>query len=282
MEQIDYIPQADYRYGVELIPSQSLWARGSDDHFQQPQRLQIFLALVVEDGCMHHRVDFVDYTVMPGEWLLIQPGQVQQFDRSKAWRGWFLPILPEFLKPEGAELLLGLHQLPVHLRPAPSDQAHCLQVVYTMASDSQRDGGSGWRNMLLRHQLCEVLLRMILSCQSPPEAPHLQPSAAKMVARFRDAIEQGFRQHHALSHYAQRLGYSERTLARNCLAVTGTSAKQLLDERIVLEAKRLLTHTAMAANAIALELGFDDASNFVKFFSRKTGQPPGAFRRNQS
>jgi AraC-like DNA-binding protein len=61
--------------------------------------------------------------------------------------------------------------------------------------------------------------------------------------------------------------------------VRGKTAKALLTDRIALEAKRLLVHSSMSVAAIAEALGFEEATNFVKFFKRETRVTPGAFRR---
>lgn len=71
---------------------------------------------------------------------------------------------------------------------------------------------------------------------------------------------------------------SEKTLSRVCLNLNGLPAKTLINQRLILEAKRLLAHTSMSVQAIGLELGFDESTNFVKFFRRETGTTPLAFR----
>ena len=81
-----------------------------------------------------------------------------------------------------------------------------------------------------------------------------------------------------VTEYAARLGYSPRTLNRLARAHTGRSAKQLIDERVVLEAKRLLSHGGASVADIAQGLGFDDPSNFSAYFLRHTGLRPGGFR----
>ena len=77
---------------------------------------------------------------------------------------------------------------------------------------------------------------------------------------------------------AEDLGYSTRTLDRACQRATGRTAKQVVDERISLEVRRLLTHTDLPVARIATDLGFDDASNFTKFVKRQLGLPPSEVR----
>ena len=76
----------------------------------------------------------------------------------------------------------------------------------------------------------------------------------------------------------ERSAGCERTLTRTALAVVGTTAKGFIAARVALEAKRLLVHTALQVGVIAIELGFEDPSNFVKFFKRESGRTPLQFR----
>ena len=85
--------------------------------------------------------------------------------------------------------------------------------------------------------------------------------------------------HRDLAWYARRLGCSVRTLTRRCQQLTGRGAKRLLDERVVLEAKRRLIADVTRIEELAETLGFSEATNFVKFFRRHTGRTPLTFRR---
>jgi AraC-like DNA-binding protein len=79
---------------------------------------------------------------------------------------------------------------------------------------------------------------------------------------------------------ARRLGYSPRTLSRATHEAVGRSAKQFIDDRVALEAKRLLAHTDITATECARRTGFDDPANFSKFFRARAGLAPGAFAAN--
>ena len=70
-----------------------------------------------------------------------------------------------------------------------------------------------------------------------------------------------------------------KTLSRVCLAATGHPVKQVIDARVVLEAKRLLAHTDEPVARISRQLGFSEVTNFGKFFARRAGATPAAFRR---
>ncbi|MEU2778318.1 AraC family transcriptional regulator, partial [Streptomyces sp. NPDC007162] len=96
--------------------------------------------------------------------------------------------------------------------------------------------------------------------------------------RFRDAVERHFTATRGVADYARMLGYAGRTLARATLAGAGVGAKEFIDRRVVLEAKRLLAHGDETAAQISDRLGFVTASQFSKYFIQRTGRSPVDFR----
>lgn len=77
---------------------------------------------------------------------------------------------------------------------------------------------------------------------------------------------------------AGHVGYSVRNLTRATRAATGCGAKHFIDERVLLEAGRLLVHTDLATSAVGERLGFPGATVFTRFFRTRTGEIPAAFR----
>ena len=99
-----------------------------------------------------------------------------------------------------------------------------------------------------------------------------------LVARFRTAIEGGFRGNKSIPEYAKSLQVSESSLRNACLKATGQPPIHLVHARLLLEAKRQLYYTSRPVSEIAYELGFDDAAYFTRFFPRRAGVSPRAFR----
>lgn len=104
----------------------------------------------------------------------------------------------------------------------------------------------------------------------------------ELVARFREQVEQRFRQHSALTEYAAMLQTSESRLRRACRAVAGRSPIDLVHARLLLEAERQLRYTSMSVTQIAYYLGFEDPAYFCRFFTRRMGTSPRAFRQRDA
>lgn len=96
---------------------------------------------------------------------------------------------------------------------------------------------------------------------------------------FIEFLEQNFRSMHAVKEYARALSFSLSTLDRHVREVSGKDPHDIICERIMLEAKRMLRYkTGMRIKDISISLGFEDTSNFIKFFKHYTGLTPVEFR----
>ncbi len=99
-----------------------------------------------------------------------------------------------------------------------------------------------------------------------------------LALRYRDLVERHFREERRIEFYAGHLGVTPARLNAVCRARIGTTASGLLHDRIVTEAKRWLVYTGMTVAEVGYALGFDDPAYFSRFFSRRTGMPPGRLR----
>jgi AraC-like DNA-binding protein len=81
--------------------------------------------------------------------------------------------------------------------------------------------------------------------------------------------------------YAAKMNITPNYLNALCRKKSGKSAGELIRQRILLEAKRLLAHSTMSISEIAFQLGFEDNSYFGRYFRRYTRLTPGEFRQQQ-
>lgn len=114
-----------------------------------------------------------------------------------------------------------------------------------------------------------------------------QPTAAKcgikqerIAFKLMDLIEMHYTEGLKVEAYAKKLFISVSNLERCCKAVSQKTVNELINERIVKEAKDLLINTDKHVREVAWELGWDYETNFNTFFSRKTGETPAQYRFN--
>ena len=106
----------------------------------------------------------------------------------------------------------------------------------------------------------------------------LDLAANPRFLEFVQCVEEFFATRRDVKWYADRLDCSQRTLNRACQQTTGESAKTVINHRVIIEAKRLLTQNADSVNFVAESLGFNATTNFVRYFRNETGVTPQVFR----
>lgn len=267
-------------FGVELLSLAQLRDRAAgSDILLKPQRPTFHHLLTIDTGVLWHTVDFAGYALEPGSWLWVRPGQVQQWQDLRQAEGTLILFEPDFLDPATADAvaLHDPHALVLH--PTTGDDHH--QALDLATRHLQHELQHGRRTApavhvaVLRHLLAALVLRLT------DPSDYVGSSVAELPGPFldfRDLLEKNFTTSRRVEDYAHQLGYSPRTLSRATLAAAGLNAKEFIDRRIILEAKRLLAHSNRTAAQIATQLGFTDATNFSKYFQQRAGLSPIAFR----
>jgi AraC family transcriptional regulator, transcriptional activator of pobA len=100
----------------------------------------------------------------------------------------------------------------------------------------------------------------------------------QLYRRFAGVLERDFARHHETGHYAHALRVPPAALARALSHVTGRATKELITDRVMLEAARLLRFTDLSVGEIAFHAGFRDQLYFSRAFKRHHGEAPMAYR----
>lgn len=289
IERIGYRPAAPYALDIEILSMRNLKGRVAAEDLRKAHRLEFHQLIFVTEGSCTHVIDFSPIPCERGSVLVHQPSQTEQYDITSAWDGWVVLFRPEFLfaPPSGGSSdrtievnLIGiLAELPRHL-PLPTAEFRLFRdAVSSMHADSKRQGLMAEIHALLRHQLCTLLIRLHMAQRHREDLQAAAPSDLRRFRRFQQLLERSFKEWHQVTMYANALGCSEKTLSRATLTVAGITAKAFIASRLSLEAKRMLVHTTLSVTAIGESLGFDDPSNFVKFFKREADCTPLELRR---
>ncbi len=96
--------------------------------------------------------------------------------------------------------------------------------------------------------------------------------------QFTQLVEAHYKQKHTVADYADLMLVAPKTLTHKFKRMNLPQPNEVIKNRIILEAKRLLVHTAMTAKEIAYELGYDDPAYFSRLFFIKSGESPSSFR----
>lgn len=272
------------KVGVDVLTLDELRDRGGAMLYT-PRRVDFHHLLMVEAGSFGHVVDFVEHELGPGCVLMVRPGQVQQWREGRGSEGRLVLISSEAFCPSvtraSADMrLLALPDWPAVSRPGHGVFAEAVADLGRLSADIRRFEGTDLETSIIRHELVTLLLRLARALRSAPAGRETTREAEIYVLFVRE-LETGITRRLNVQDYSKRLGFSESTLSRACVAAAGHTAKEVIDRRIALEAKRLLVHSQETAAGIGHQLGFTEPTNFVKFFRRLVGCTPLQFRQRQ-
>jgi AraC family transcriptional activator of pobA len=234
-------------------------------------------------------IDFQDYAITGPTLVFTSPGQVHRWMNSGGLKGPIICFTQEFY--DGRELppsSLLEHEFwfPLHTAPLLAlgkEEARSMQVLWHQVE--LETPASKERNEILR-----ALLRVIfnqatrLYQRQPVGAAALAKEApsGRLVREFRLAVETHFRKISSVAGYAKLLRLTPDHLASCVGRLTGQAPGEIIRDRMLLEAKRLLIFTSLSVSEIGYELKFEDPAYFSRFFRRLMRISPGEFRRRIS
>jgi AraC-like DNA-binding protein len=275
--QLGFDPPAGYAFDLEVMPANTWLERIPAEQFKHPSRIDFHQLVLVSRGHFEHMVDFQLESAPAGTLLVMRPGQVQRFETNRDWEGWFVIFKSEAYAAQDAP---NLGDIPVHLSLTQESFDAVQEAIVRLHRDASLAIHSPLASAMVRAQLQALVLRLQMLSALQPDKRVMDSTLTRHFSKFRHAIEQNFQGRQRVSSYAHSLGLSEKTLSRATQAVVGLSAKAYLSKRLALEAKRLLAYTPGPIAIVADQLGFDEATNFVKFFRREVGDTPSGFRKS--
>ncbi|MFD4603781.1 helix-turn-helix domain-containing protein [Streptomyces sp. NPDC058464] len=280
IDVVPFRPTAGSPPGAEVIDFPRLLDRAGRHgvDLSRPLRLGFHELITLEAGELHCSVDFGAYTLRPGDWLWVWPGRVVRFETDPARCDGRLLVFPTGFPNAATDTLIhdfGHRRHPV-ITPDTDRHAALTQVLDALAAQcaSSADLPADAHLETTRSLLSVILIRLAHLAGTHGE----RSPGNEAFERFRRAVEEGFTRTHRVDDYATRLGYCTRTLTRATRAAAGCGAKRYIDDRVLLEAKRLLVHTALSPATISELVGFSYPTVFSAFFRKHTAMTPGEFR----
>lgn len=275
--EIRYAPQLGHELlPVEVLQRSEVVQRVPGTELASRQRPGFHLLIVCTAGGGTHVVDYDPVRLSAGTVLRVHPGQVQQFRPEASFEAVMVvwPVDSHPADPAAPAWYPG-SGVPTCWQVEGDLLTRILGWIEELRTEQDRFDGSPRHVALMKALLSSLLLR--LAIELPDQLPGRGPLPDAYVG-YRQLIEELLFERPTVAGLSTHLGYSARTLDRACKQVSGQTAKQVLDERIALEIRRLLTHSDRPVGRIAADLGFDDPSNFSKFVRRHLGRLPSQIR----
>jgi AraC family transcriptional regulator, transcriptional activator of pobA len=241
----------------------------------------LFQVLFLFGGGAQVRLDDQSFEVLPPAAIVIPAAAVHAFRFQPGTQGYVLTVAESLLS--GAEGAQGTLFEPLRAEAHVVELAEEKGVAASIAGLLGQLFDEFRRPRHGRSQMLDWLARavmLLVARQMPADPlPGGERGRAELFARFRELVEEHYAGNWTVSRYAAALNLTANRLNRLSRTMTGKSAFDVAQDRLLLEARRKLFYIAAPVSQLAYELGFADPAYFCRFFKKKTGMAPSEFRR---
>ena len=287
---METIPKLAFRFtpsntinGFELVSFKQLAERKPDftDHDPHQHHRLNFYAILLMTGTerVEHIVDFETCTLQQGDCLIIAKDQVHAFNPLANYEGYLILFTEAFFEKyiaqaTGEEIRRGMHYfLGLNKYHAPELAKHFIEQLLEVHEREREETRSSIVAALLT-----IFLLSIDKNQESRFGEGIRVKDLEYFNAFRLLLVEDYRYTRDAKDYAEALHISYKRLNSICKAVVGQTAKSYIDNYIILEAKRYLVASSHSAKEISYDLGFDEPTNFLKYFKKHTQLTPSEFR----
>jgi AraC family transcriptional regulator, transcriptional activator of pobA len=227
-------------------------------------------------------IDQYTYSIEPGIIFFSSPGQVRNWNIEQLPTGYVLIFEEEFLSCflNDNRFVEGLKYFNAYASPSkltlfPSDAQYLMQLMQSIEQEISLFTDTD------KHILRALLYQTLVWLNRKYTGTY--PSSItneynRHIRSFVSMVSHEFTQHHSVSYYAGKLNITAGHLNDLCKSYLGVSAKKYLQNRIMVEAKNLLSYSDLSVSEVAFRLNFEDPSYFIRKFKLSAGSTPLSFR----
>ncbi len=273
---------ADRHDPVQVVLFDALDVGSDGDVVRDPHRHDYHELIWTRAGSGRHMLDHRTVPVVPGTITVIGRGQVHVFERAEGVVGAAVRFGDELLhegpiaRADPAWLLAGCGGWTVTV--PESHHATLESTISALGAESA--GPLDARSADLQRHLLSVLLLWIERWYDSERTERRDgdDAALALYRRFSSVLERDFAAHHDAGHYGDALAMPPAALSHTLSQIAGKSTKELVTDRVMLEAARLLRFTDSTIGEVAHATGFGDPLYFSRAFKRHHGHAPTAYR----
>jgi AraC-like DNA-binding protein len=253
-----------------------------DLHF--PHKHSFYHLVFFTEGSGSHSIDFIDFPVEPGQIYFMTPGQVHEWNFKKSPEGYIINFSENYI----STLVMNARYLDQFVFFSGNATEQVIDIPKRERPEltgllesilQEENSGAELKDDMIRTAMIRLFIRVNRLVTPSVKAPAANYNSV-LLKNFQKLIDLHFREKKLTRDYAAMLFVTPNHLNALSKHVTGKPAGELIRDRVILEARRLLVNAGTTIAEVASELEFEDNSYFSKFFKKYTGQTPEAFRKS--
>ncbi len=284
--KVEFSPKNHKKIGIEIIELSDIYKRSTDEtenFIAQPHRIKFHNLLYITQGSGTHFIDFNTYTIQAGSVVFINKNQVHAFDLVNQPQGKLIIFTDQFLDTIFTTIktpLAAHNYLLTSYSPTLTLTKEIRKTCDVLLTEIEKEYQITDPNLNFLNLIFSAVLTKFTSQRTRSYEQYLSESRTEKFMRFIKLLEGNYTNSRDAKIYADMLHMTYKSLNQICKLATKQTTKQLIDAYIILEAKRKLSIENIRVQQLADELGFDEVTNFVKYFKKNTLITPSQFKKS--
>ncbi|MDP4265324.1 MAG: AraC family transcriptional regulator [Bacteroidota bacterium] len=252
-----------------------------EDLFQDLHRHNFYFILALQKGIGTHEIDFKSHPVLDNSVFFLRPGQVHQLMLKAGCTGYLVEFNAEFYQPVTKLSIQRFRRAgSKNFCKIDIDRFKKIYSILTYIFQEYNEKKEGYQDVI-NANLDIFFIELVRQSQNPKTiSNNISSYKQERLEEFLELVEKHITSHKQVSQYTDLMNLSPYQLNEITKATLGKTSSELINEYIILEAKRYLMATPNQIKDIADHLGYEDVSYFIRFFRKHTGYSPEAFRHN--
>lgn len=245
---------------------------------EKAHRLSFYALILVTKGTGRHQVDLEEFDLRPGTLIKVAKGQIHAFQQAPTYEGFLIvftePFMLNYFSKSSIELISNLYNYHIN---SPIAQNKTENEI--LLKELKEENDYARKNIIAKY--LELYFLKLERRTSPIQLGSDRTGHYSKFIQFKALVESNYSNTRNVKDYTDLIHISNSQLNQIVKQFTLVTAKSFIDNYVILEAKRQIISTNKTSKEIAFDLGFDEITNFTKFFKNKVGETPGAYRSNQ-
>ena len=288
LPQIAFNSKSTDIHGIEIIRLEDLNKRKKNfDHSpEDAHQIEFYKLVLYTNGTSKHLVDFVWHDVQKDTLMYLSKGQVNAYKFNDKLKGYVIIFTEDYFKkqlnkmPNDTVIRLFTSHLfsPKTKLPKNSNASTYIRLLFEeFYKHTERFN---------KKNVIDSLFHIIFSKVEEIKKNHThhikESNKLKLFLNFQSLLKSDFAKNRNADYYAKKLNITYKHLNLVCKEIIHSTAKHYIDEFVILEAKRSLINSSIKSTELAYSMGFEESTNFVKYFKKHTGFTPNNFKKEHN
>lgn len=282
-KEVNFVSDKAKNFQFDLVRYEDLLKKSPSDHSQfEFHKLSFYAILIISENKGKYNLNFKDYTLKKATLFTVRKDNIHKFYKNSA-KGQLLIFTENFILNHSNEieasktfLLFNEMLASPKLQLDPSQYKEIISLV-DLINEEFSEASDEYSLSIIRAYI-QVIITKLFRIKTKDDDVFEKHKYLPRFLKFQELIEKECFNQKKVSFYANEMGVSTKTLNNVTQAILHKSAKAFINEIVIIQAKRLIINSQASLTEIAYQVGFEDPTNFFKYFKKYTGESPSQFK----